>query len=712
MKQVIQHFRDGKLRVEDVPEAICQPGGILVDNVASLISAGTERMTVELARRSLAGKARARPDLVRQVWRKLRRDGVASTLRTVQAKLETPLAFGYSCAGTVREVGRGVDDFQVGDRVACAGMNYASHAETVFIPRNLAVQIPGELDFESASFVTLGAIALQGVRTAEVRLGESVAVVGLGLLGQLTIQILRAAGCRVIGIDLDPARIRLAQELGAEESVLRSGEVTSTVSRITARRGVDAVIITAAAGSNDPVELAAEIARDRAIVSVVGAVGLNIPRKAYYEKDLQLRMSRSYGPGRYDRQYEVQGIDYPIGYVRWTERRNMEEFLRLVECGGLNVGRLITHRFPIEEAVTAYELITGGGSVGHLGVVLSYNRGSGQAGAAKSMVIRTSPAQKNQARIGFGLIGAGNFAKSTLLPQLQTHRECDLVTVATASGRNARAVGMRFGFRSITTDYREVINNPEIDAVVIATRHDSHAQLTADALRAGKAVFVEKPLAIDVEALTNLEKVVTETGGRVLVGFNRRHSALAIKMKDHFTEAGPLAISYRVNAGSIPPESWIQSEEGGGRIVGECCHFIDLVQFITGSTPIEVHAVRHPSGSDTLCASLRFADGSICNLGYFANGDSGAGKERIEVFGAGRSALLDDFVHLELWRNGQRRRSRSFRQDKGFSAEVGAFIAALKQSGPMPIDWSSQVITTRTTFAIEESLRTGHPVTL
>lgn len=698
--------------MEEVPETICQPGGVLVDNVASLISAGTEKMAIDLARRSLAGKARARPDLVRQVMRKLRRDGLGSTVRTVRARLETPLALGYSCAGVVREVGRGADEFQVGDRVACAGMNYASHAETVFIPKNLAVKIPGELDFEAAAFVTLGAIALQGVRTAEVGLGESVAVIGLGLLGQLTIQILRAAGCRVVGIDLDPGRIGLARELGAEQSLARNQDVMAAVRGMTSGRGVDAVIITAAAAGNDPVELAAEIARDRAIVSVVGAVGLNIPRKAYYEKELQLRPSRSYGPGRYDRQYEELGFDYPIGYVRWTERRNMEEFLRLTATGAVKVERLISHRFQIEEAEAAYELITSRSNEGYLGVVLGYAGPREQAVSVRSMPIGTGRAGRGSAPIRLGMIGAGNFARSVLLPRLRARREFELTAVATATGRNASAVGTRFGFASMTTDYREVIDNPEIDAVVIATRHDSHASLAMAAVRAGKAVFVEKPLAIDEAGLVGLEQAVAATGGRILVGFNRRYAPLLVEMKQYLAPAGPLALTCRINAGSIPPDSWIQGDEGGGRIIGECCHFIDLMQFLTSSDPVEVQAVRHPDGPDTLCANLRFADGSICSLSYFANGDPGPGKERIEAYAAGRIAILDDFLSLEMWHNGRRRRLRSRHQDKGFDGEIGALLAALQNGTPMPIEWSSQVVTTRATFAIEESLRTGQTVRL
>lgn len=721
MKQVIQHFRSGILKVEEVPETICQPGGILVDNVASLISAGTEKMAIDLARRSLAGKARERPDLVRQVLQKLRRDGLASTFQTVRAKLDTPLALGYSCAGIVREVGRGVTEFQVGERVACAGMNYASHAETVFVPRNLAVRIPPALDFDQAAFVTLGAIALQGVRTAEVRLGEWVGVIGLGLLGQLTIQILKAAGCQVVGIDLDPAKIELARQLGADEALARNQDVAGQIQRLTSGRGVDAVIITAAAAGNDPVELAAEIARDRAVVSVVGAVGLNIPRKPYYEKELQLRTSRSYGPGRYDRQYEELGFDYPIGYVRWTERRNMEEFLRLAAAGAVTPARLTTHRFPIGEAEEAYRMITSGAE-SYLGVLLQYpprhpdqTPGDRDSGTARTVKLSRERAPRRAGSIRLGMIGAGNFAKSVLLPRLQSRRDCELVAVATATGRNALAIGARFGFAAATTDYQEILDNPAIDAVIIATRHDSHARIAGDALRAGKAVLVEKPLAIDTAGLQQLGEVVEVEGGRILVGFNRRYAPLVTEMKRFMGEAGPsvpVAIDYRVNAGRIPPESWIQGAEGGGRIIGECCHFIDLMQFLTSADPVEVFATHHPDGPDTFTSSIRFSDGSIGSLNYFANGDRGLAKERLEIFGGGRTAILDDFQRLELWNNGRRRVVRRFAVEKGFDGEIAAFIESVQTGRPMPIPWPSLQLTTRATFAIAESLQTGRPVKL
>lgn len=704
MKQVIQNFRSGVLKVDDVPETICRSGGILVGNVSSLVSAGTEKMTVDLAQKSLVGKAAERPDLVRQVIGKLRKDGLMATLRTVKAKLETPVALGYSCAGVVREVGRGVDEYQVGDRVACAGMNYASHAETVFVPKNLAVKIPDGVSFDEAAFVTLGAIALQGVRTAEVKLGDAVAVIGLGLLGQLTVQILKAAGCRVIGIDLEASKVELAREFGCDAGILRGNDVELAVRQFTDNFGVDAVIVTAAADTNDPIELAGVIARDRAVVSMVGAVRMDIPRKVYYEKELQLRLSRSYGPGRYDAEYEERGKDYPIGYVRWTERRNMQEFLRLVATKSVKLERLITHRIPIEQAEQAYDIITGKTQQSYLGILLTYDE---KANRSENVIALRST--RKAAEIRLGMIGAGNFAKSVLLPRLAKLGGVSLVGLATATGRTAKAVGKQFGFEFCTTDYRELLQREDINTVLIATRHDTHAAMAAEAVRAGKTVFVEKPLATTEEGLAELGAAVEQDEGRILVGFNRRFSSLVVEMKQFFQDTGSLAITYRVNAGEIPKESWIQQDEGGGRIIGEVCHFVDLLQFLIAAEPTEVFAYRSAAGTDTLSIVVKFSDGSVGNINYFANGDRALPKERVEVFGGGRSAVLDDFRQLELWRDGKRKTSKRLSQDKGFDQELAAFVAAVRDGNEMPIAWRSLALTTLVTLRIEDSLRSGKP---
>ncbi len=705
MKQVIQNFRSGVLKVDEVPETMCRNGGILVDNVASLISAGTEKMTVDLAQKSLAGKAAERPDLVKQVIGKLKRDGVMATLRTVKAKLDTPLALGYSCAGIVREVGAVASEFQPGDRVACAGMNYASHAETVFVPKNLAVKIPEGVSFDQAAFVTLGAIALQGVRTAEVKLGDAVAVIGLGLLGQLTVQILKAAGCRVIGIDLDASKVDLAREFGCDFGVLRGDDVEPMIKQFTDSFGADAVIVTAAANTNDPIELAGAIARDRAVVSMVGAVPMNIPRKVYYEKELQLRLSRSYGPGRYDAEYEERGVDYPIGYVRWTERRNMQEFLRLVATKAVKLDRLITHRFPIEQAEQAYELITGKTTQGYLGILLTYPEAA--TGRAMNFVKLRETAARAELRLG--VIGAGNFAKSVLLPRLAKFGGVSLVGLATTTGRTAKAVGEQFNFQFCSTDYGELLRRDDINAVLIATRHDTHATMTAEAIRAAKTVFVEKPLAISEAGLKEVIAAVEPTNGRVFVGFNRRFSSLSVELKNFFDGIEPLAVTYRVNAGEIPKESWIQQDEGGGRILGEVCHFVDYLQFLTGADPTEVFAYRSAAGTDTLSVVVKFADGSVGNINYFATGDRSFPKERIEVYGGGRTAVLDDFRQLEMWRDGKRKISRRMSQDKGFDQELAAFVESVRSGKAMPIEWRSLVMTTLATLRIEDSLRSGKP---
>jgi polar amino acid transport system substrate-binding protein len=720
MKQVLQNFRSGVLKVDDVPETICKSGGVLVSNVVSLISAGTEKMAIDLAQKSLVGKAKERPDLVKQVLTKVQKDGLAATLATVKAKLEAPLALGYSCAGIVREVGRGAEEFQAGERVACAGMNYASHAETVFVPKNLTVKIPDNVGFEEASFVTLGAIALQGVRTTETKLGEAVAVIGLGLLGQLTVMLAKAAGCRVIGIDLDPNKIKLAIEHGADVAVQRNDDVEGAIANFTNGYGVDAVVITAAADTNDPIELAGLIARDRAIVSMVGAVGMDVPRKIYYEKELQLRLSRSYGPGRYDVQYEEGGVDYPIGYVRWTERRNMQEFLRLLSTGAVKLDKLITHRFDIADAETAYDIITGKNKQPYLGVLLTYGEG-GRRNAERGIESQNSKSKLQTLRaasrvapdgVNLGVIGAGNFAKAVLLPRLAKASGVHLVGIATATGRNAKAIGEQYHFGFCTSDYHALLERDDINTVLIATRHDAHARMTVDALCAGKTVYVEKPLAINEEQLNQVIETVAATNGRVMAGFNRRFSSLATEMKQAFANAGPLAITYRVNAGAIPRESWVQGDEGGGRIVGEVCHFVDFLQFLTASEPVEVFAYAAATGNglnDTLSIVLRFRDGSTGNINYFATGDKGFPKERVEVYGGGRVAALDDFRVLEIWRNGKRNVTKKLTQDKGFDQEITAFVTATGKNADMPIPFRSLILTTLVPLQIEKSILSGRP---
>lgn len=710
MKQVVQHVRTRRLEVAEVPEPGVRSGGILVRNAASLISAGTEKTITDFAGKSMLGKARERPDLVRQVVDRVKKDGIGPTVQTVLSRLDQPIALGYSCAGVVEAVGRGAEEFSAGDRVACAGMMYASHADVVFVPKNLSVPVPDGVSLEDASYVTVGAIALQGVRVADVRLGESVAVIGLGLLGQLAVQILRAAGCRVIGIDLDPAKVKLALTMGAEAAVVRTEDVHGAVAAFTGGRGADAVVITAATSSSDPVELAGEIARDRAVVSMVGATGMELPRKPFYDKELQLRLSRSYGPGRYDPQYEEKGGDYPVGYVRWTERRNMEEFLRLVACGQVTPSVLTTHRFPVAQAEAAYDVIQGKTGEAFAGVLLTYPARMAPPVRRVSLRAAAPPA----GALGVGFVGAGNFARAVLLPRFQKAADVSLAGVSTATGMNARAVGERFGFGYATTDTPALLADPAVHAVVVATRHASHARLAAQALRAGKAVFVEKPLALDEEGLAEVRAAQEETGGVLAVGFNRRFSPLSRIVKDAFTPGLPLAISYRINAGFIPRESWIHDpEDGGGRIVGEVCHFVDLCQFLADDEPVEAfaHALGGAEGGmhDTVAITLRFARGSIATISYYSTGDKSFPKERVEVFAGGTLAVLDDFREVTVSRAGKRTRTRRMSQDKGFDEEVAAFVAAARTGGAPPIPLRSLVATTRATFAIVASLQTGAP---
>ncbi|MGQ0703336.1 MAG: bi-domain-containing oxidoreductase [Gemmatimonadales bacterium] len=708
MLQVLQHVGSGKLEVAEVPEPSLRAGGVLVRNTASLISLGTERSVVEFAAKSLIGKARERPDLVRQVLDKVRRDGIGAAWRTISSRLDRPVALGYSCAGRVLEVGAGADEYAAGMRVACAGQGYASHAEVVWVPRNLSVPIPEGVSDEDAAYVTAGAIALQGFRIADLRMGETAVVIGLGLLGLLTVQLLNASGCRVIGIDLDAGKVRRAKSLGVELSLDRSADVGSRVTDFTNGYGADGVIITAATESHDPIELAGELARDRGRVTVVGAVGMQVPRKRYYEKELEVRLSRSYGPGRYDPLYEEAGIDFPFGYVRWTERRNMAEFLRLVGEGKVTPARLTSHRFPISRALEAYALVSEARGQPVTGVVLTYP--AGDRPSRRSIVTSAHPAAQGTLQIGF--IGAGNFAQAVLLPELKRIGGVSLSRVVTANGASAKQVASRFGFRSAGTDPGEVFADPDIDAVIIATRHRSHAEFATQALRAGKAVLVEKPLAIDEAGLAGVVEAARENGRLLAVGFNRRFAPLAVELRAAFEGTRALSMVYRVNAGSLPPESWIQFPSEGGRIVGEVCHFIDLLAFLSGERPVEVfaHGLSGPEVPcrDSLTASVRFTGGSVAALAYLTTGDRRAAKERVEVFGSGQIAVLEEFRSVLITRGGRRRRRRLLRPDKGFRGELNAFLRAVRTGAP-PISLESLIATTRATFAILTSLRTGTP---
>jgi predicted dehydrogenase/threonine dehydrogenase-like Zn-dependent dehydrogenase len=688
MKQLIQSNRGEGVQVADVPTPLLSAGGVLVATQSSLISAGTERSSARVANKSLLGKALERPDLVQKVLTQVRHRGVLDTARAVFNRLDTPTAPGYSCSGIALEVGQEVAGIKPGDRVACAGQNHASHAEMVFVPKNLCVPIPAGVDFDAAAYVALGAIALQGIRQAEPRIGEVVAVVGLGLLGQLSVQLLRANGCAVVAADLEPGRLELARKSGVR--AVLPVELSAAVAAASAGAGADAVIITASADNDGPVTLAAEVCRKRGRVVVVGAVGMDLPREPFYLKELDLRLSTSYGPGRYDPNYEARGVDYPLPYVRWTEQRNMSAFLALLADGKLDVGQLTTHRFPIERAAQAYELILGGEQP-HLGVLLQYPRSTPER-ATRTVTLQRRPPV---AQVRLGLIGAGNHVSDMLVPQLARRRDVEIRAVCTPSGMKARASGERLKAAYCTSDCGALLEDAAVNAVLIGSRHDSHARLVIAALGAGKHVFVEKPLCLTEQELNAVLEAYADAardGLHLMVGFNRRYSPHAREIRAAFAErANPLVMSYRVNAGAVEPGHWIQdAAAGGGRIVGEGCHFVDFMQYVCGATVAAVQAAaigRHASGitSDQATVTLEFTDGSIGTLLYAAGGHHAVAKERFEAFGNGTAVIMDDLRTTQISGARGRRRFRTRGQDKGFAAEMAAFCAAVRgESSALP----------------------------
>jgi len=720
MKQVLQQARSGEIAVMDVPAPKLLPGCVLVRMAASLVSAGTERASYEFASKNLLQKAKARPDLVAEVFDKIRRDGLFSAVSAARSRLDQPNALGYSSSGTVIEVGEGITDLRVGDRVACAGASYAVHAEFACVPRLLAARIPQcAVSFEDAAFTTLGAVALHGVRTAEVKLGDVVVVIGLGLVGQLTVQILKAAGCRVLGMDIAIERAEQAYRLGADDVSISRDGLRDSCQQHSNGHGADAVLITAETPSSKPVALAGEVARDRAIVVAVGTVGMEIQRKLYFEKELDFRVSRSYGPGRYDSAYEQKGRDYPVGYVRWTETRNMEAFLQLLSAGKVDVKSLITHRFPIECAQNAYDLITGKTGQPFVGVLITY---PAQAEASQEIRLRgNTSVLAREKSLAIGVLGAGNFAIGTLLPALKQVRGVEMTGVCAANGSHARHAAEKFGFRYCASDEYKVINDPGINAIVIATRHHLHANQVLTALAAGKHVFCEKPLCLNE---IDLQKIVHahEASSRdlvLMVGFNRRFAPLGLRMKAFLRQIKePLALHYRVNAGFVTRDHWVNDpEQGGGRILGEVCHFVDFLSFLAGSLPIEVETKSVSSfdqnADENVIVSLRFANGSQGTISYLSNGDRSYSKERVEVFGGGAVAVLEDFRRLELVRHGKKQTFRSrFRQDKGHRAELEAFAAAIHSGGEIPIPFEEIVLSTLATLRALESRSSGRAISV
>lgn len=747
MKQVLQNLKTGTIELADIPTPMCRPGHLLIATRRSLISAGTERALVEFGQANLLAKARAQPDKVRQVLDKIRTDGLLPTLEAVFARLDEPLPLGYCNAGVVLEVGKGVSEFSVGDRVVSNG----PHAEVVCVPKNLCARIPDGVSDDEAAFTVMAAVGLQGIRLASPTLGENVAVIGLGLVGLMTVQLLIANGCRVLGVDLNAHRLRLARQFGAQTVDLSAGgDPVAAGLAFSEGQGMDAVIITASTGSSEPIHQAAQMSRKRGRIVLVGVTGLELNRADFYEKELTFQVSCSYGPGRYDERYEQRGEDYPFGFVRWTAQRNFQAVLNLMAEGRLNVKPLISHRFLIEEAPKAYDLITGKTGEPFLGVLITYPEQpdlsrkvfldkTAHASRSTSQVPRSNVQRANVQRVTVGLLGAGNFATTTLLPAMKKVPGIEFIGVCTATGLSARHAGDKFGFRYCTTDENEIFNDPDINTVVIATRHHLHARQVIAALNAGKHVFVEKPLALNEEELREIVRAMSrgaeEQRSRgestsapqhlsalaplLAVGYNRRFAPMSRQLKAFLSNVHePLIMHYRVNAGYIPLDHWVQDpEQGGGRIIGEVCHFVDFLTFLADALPVRVQARALPNDGryrdDNVVITLEFADGSLGTVTYVANGDKAFSKERVEVFGGGCVAVLDDFRRLELMRNGRRQVVKScLRQDKGHRGEWEAFVAAVQNGGPPPIPFEEIVATTLATFAAVESLKMGEPVEL
>jgi predicted dehydrogenase/threonine dehydrogenase-like Zn-dependent dehydrogenase len=713
IRAVLKNMRDGEIGVYPVPAPELRSGGILVRTAFSAISSGTERAAVESAEKSILGRALARPEMLKQLLDFTRTNGVKAAYSKVQTRLNSLSPLGYSSSGTVVGVGDGVTEFQCGDRIACGGGGYANHCEVNWVPRNLAVRVPDSVPLEAASLTTVGAIAMQGLRQAEVNFGETVVVIGAGLVGVLTMQLARAAGCRVIAIDREQSRVRQAIGMGAQLALLASDPRVPQAVQEFSRYGADAAIVTAATPSAEPLELAAKVLRDRGRVVVVGDVGMGVSRSNMYHKELTLAMSRSYGPGRYDPGYEESGNDYPVGYVRWTERRNMEAFLDFLASGSVDVSRLLENKYSVDDAAKAYqELRAGKGYT----AILEYPLAEQSVKEAPAQVVASRSGVKRQLQVG--CIGAGGFATSQIFPNLKADSRVSLEAVATASGISAESARRTTGFLRAQTP-SELLADSRLSAIFITSRHSSHAQYVVAALQNGKAIFVEKPLAVNHDQLelirqTYLQAATTMSPPFVMVGFNRRFAPFTEKIGEFFSgRREPMMLQVRINAGFIPRDHWVQQPDEGGRIIGELCHFVDWARHVVGFPIRTVSAAALPDGSrysrDNVSATLTFADGSLANLTYIANGDPAVPKEQFEIFCEGSVARLDDFEMLQLVRDRKTKRFKSA-QDKGHRRELELTLQAMASGTEAPIPFDQIVEVTECTFSIAVATATGEPV--
>jgi len=725
VKQVVQNYKSGELTLLDVPVPQCKPGGVLVRSAYSLISTGTELMKVSEAGMSMVGKARSRPDQVAKVMQSVATNGVGATYRKVMGKLDSYTPLGYSLCGVVEEVGAGIDEVAVGDLVACAGNEHALHAELNWVPKNLFTPVPDGLAPRHAAFGTVGSIALQGVRRGEPQLGEVALVIGLGLIGQLVVQLLAASSVRVVGVDPDPVRCELAERSGAAAcGSPGSAAVETAVAELTGGRGVDQVYLAAGGDSNEPVELAARLCRDRGRVIDIGKCRLDLPWNAYYEKELDVRFSRSYGPGRYDPEYELEGRDYPIGYVRWTERRNLACFLDLIARGRIDVEPLISHIAAFDDAVGTYQRLKDGG----LKAVAVLFRYPGQAVPAEAPEMAlpsvrrrggaaAAPSRAATSPVRLAFVGAGNYATSMLLPHLARRDGVELAAVVTTTALSGANAQRKFGFAHATTDLDAVLGDKSVDAVFVVTRHSSHAELTRRALLAGKAVFVEKPLALTEDELAGVLAAVEESGNdRLQVGFNRRFAPLLRQARQRFgPRTGPAHLRYLVNAGRLEQGSWyLRQDTEGTRFAGEGGHFIDTASWLLQADPVSVYAVAASSNED-LQVVLRYPDESTATLSYVTTGSPGFPKETLDLVADGKVLRLDDFVRAAVY-DGRRKQWVGSRlpkaRDKGQNAQLAAFVRAVRTGGPMPVPLESLVATTAATLSVRAALAGGAPVTL
>ena len=707
MKQILQSARSGELELVEVPSPTPAPGQVLVANHYSVVSPGTEKMALEFARKSLVSKARSRPDLVKQVLKKLQHEGPMPTYRAVTTRLEAPQPLGYATAGVVVAVGEGVEGFAPGDRVACAGAGYANHAEFVTVPDNLVVHVPAELELDKAAYATLGAIAMQGVRVADPRLGEIVAVIGLGLIGQLTVQLLRAAGCQVLAIDINEDRIAEAMDQGATWSALPGDDHEPWKNAATHGYGADIAIVTAASESSAPITLAADLCRVKGCVVAVGATAMNLDRRSFYPKELELRMSMSYGPGRYDRRYEELGLDYPISHVRWTENRNLQSFVNLAAAGDIDPAKLDAEVVAFEDAERSYEALAKGERK-NLAIIFKYK---GAPDEARTLEL-AKPSARRDGDVGIAFVGAGNYAKAQLIPAIASASKVRKVQVVTATGASARRTSEKYDYASCGTDPQEVFENDAVDLVFIATQHDSHASLAREAMKAGKAVWLEKPIGLDQESVRELVAAARDTQGFLSVGYNRRFSPHAEKIRETFDgRSEPMSIRYTVAAGATPAGTWVTDPKtGGGRIIGECCHFIDLCIYLVGTLPSSVYArglSRDPERDDSFVANVSFTDGSVATLEYLANASAELPKERFEVSSERKTAICENFRSTTVMGGTP---LKTLNQNKGQREAVLAVIEACRTGAGSPFTLEELTANSETTFGILESMRTGQAV--